>query len=332
MSQPNASGPLEPTEPSTIPLPPTHKVLRQLNDLLSEITQSRAEMLRWELSVSDLERRLSSELQPLEAKIIELRIATYHILDKHLQAGWLNRRDHQLLEGALFELARDLEENYGIELGESENDDDENPEEDIRSSIYRETDFPPRPKLESKSGQSQKSESHLPPKTKPEISEEIFAGDLRALYLMLARALHPDKELDPTRREAKTGWMQKVTSAYGEHDLARLLDILGQNPLNAVGPYLAQAPQKTVQSYAKRLRRDLETVKQRLLVFEASLDPFLSGFLKAGNVNEAAYNIHLAKARKDIKFLKQRRDAYATTQGVQSLMATLRHHEWHELM
>ena len=159
-----------------------------------------------------------------------------------------------------------------------------------------------------------------------------MAGEIRALYLLLARALHPDKESDPARLGEKTAWMQKVTAAYAARDLARLLDILAANPMDAVGPYLSQAPLKTVQSFAKRLRRELEALRHRLAFLDAGLDPLLASLMKKGAVNETAYSILLSQVRKELKFMKQRRDIYRTTQGVHGLVEALRAHPWRELM
>jgi hypothetical protein len=165
-----------------------------------------------------------------------------------------------------------------------------------------------------------------------ERNEEILAGDIRALYLMLARALHPDKESDPARREEKTAWMQKVTTAYAARDLSRLLDILAANPLDAVGPYLSQAPRKTVDGFAKRLRRELETLRASLSGLDAEADPFEAAFLKDGKVNEPAYNAHLAATRKELQARKRLRETYRTSDGARSLADALRTQPWRELM
>ena len=169
-------------------------------------------------------------------------------------------------------------------------------------------------------------------KDSKESRDEAMAGEIRALYLLLARALHPDKESDPARLGEKTAWMQKVTAAYAARDLARLLDILAANPLDAVGPYLSRAPLKTVQSFAKRLRRELEALRHRLAFLDAGLDPLLASLMKKGEVNETAYGILISQVRKELKFMKQRRDVYRTTQGVHSLVEALRAHPWRELM
>jgi hypothetical protein len=40
----------------------------------------------------------------------------------------------------------------------------------------------------------------------------------------------------------------------------------------------------------------------------------------------------LAEVRKDVKFMKERRDMYRTTEGLQRLIEALRMHDWRELM
>ena len=328
------------------------KALKNLSALMSDISGCRGELIRREAAVSDFERRLQSDLRPMEAKMVEIRIDILRILGRHLKAGWLGKRDREALESALYDLANELETEYEADLREDrlrifgddfpvagedeEGDEDEGADTDgADRSFYRESDFTRHSDPGSAEGgaQGRRAGSGNGAGAKPAARDEgSAAGDLRALYLMLARALHPDKEPDASRREAKTSWMQKVVSAYEGRDLARLLDILSANPLDAVGPYLSQAPLKTVQGYAKRLRRELETLRARLALLDARLDPFPASFIRDGKVNETAYNRHLAEVRKDLKFMKERRDAYRTSQGLKQLIEALGTHDWRDLM
>lgn len=364
---PESAGlPIAGENPST---PPGQgKVLRTLSELMRDISSVRADIQRREASISDLQRRFQAELQPLKNAMVDVRVDTFRVLGRHLRAGWLNKRARNVLEMALYDLANELEAEYGVDLREDRNrifeegeirrdgsgletSDAGADEDDVDPGLYREEDF-----IEAPGGRGRRASSDSqdagasrrggarqdpggeagggaaksPPK--PENREEAIAGDIRALYLMLARALHPDKEGDPARLEEKTAWMQKVTAAYAERDLAKLLDILARNPLDAVGPYLSQAPLKTVLGFAKRLRRELEVLRHKLVHMERSLDPVLAAFLKNGSVNETAYGILLAEVRRDLKFMKQRRDVYRTTQGLNALVAALPNQGWRELM
>lgn len=349
---PTASG--SPSDP-----PGQGKVLRTLSELMRDISSVRSELLRRETAVSDLMRRFQAEVQPLRDSMVEVRVDTFRVLGKHLRAGWLNKRAYNVLEMALYDLANELEADFGVDLradwerifedAGNPRDEDEgegggsNGEDGLDTEdpgLYREEDFieaPGGPGKRTSSGSDQAGHTGQPrgdanAPTKPENRDEATAGDIRALYLMLARALHPDKEGDPSRLQEKTAWMQKVTAAYAERDLAKLLDILASNPLDALGPYLSQAPLKTVRGFAKRLRRELEVLCNRLTFMEARLDPFLATFLKDSAVNEKAYGILLSEVRKDLKFMKQRRDAYRTTRGTESLIVALRNSNWRDLM
>lgn len=332
------------------------KALDGLSDLMRDISACRNELSRRETAIAGFELRLQSDLRPMQAKMVEIRIDTLRILGRHLNAGWLGRRARSQLESALYDLANELETEFGLDLRQDrnrifgnvfssphENADGESGDsagEDGNEgdgTFYRESDFPGGSDREagasSRRGESAGGGARSRPGRKPEAREEIAsAGDIRALYLLLARALHPDKEPDAERREAKTGWMQKVIAAYESRDLALLLDILASNPLDAVGPYLSQAPIRTVKGFVKRLRRELEALRGKLAALDLRLDPFLASFIRDGKVNENAYNRHLAEMRKDVKLMRERRDLYRTSQGLKELIEALGTHDWRELL
>lgn len=167
---------------------------------------------------------------------------------------------------------------------------------------------------------------------KREAEEQALAGDIRALYLLLARALHPDKEADPARVSEKTGWMQKVTAAYRAKDLSQLLDILAANPLEAVGPYLSQAPARTVRGFAKRLRRELEALRRQAEQVGENLHPLFAGFVRQGRVDEAAYKRYAGEIKKNGRFFKARREAYRDPEAVLEMIGLLNRYPWQSLM
>jgi hypothetical protein len=348
------------------PAPEAGKPLRTLSRLLREISRRRSEIALRKSLLSGLRQRLLAEAHPLQEKLLAIRLDTLRILGRHLQSGRLQRRGRKLLELALYDLAEELESGFGVDLradrkwifaeeaeAAAEKGDTEAGELDEAyrgADGYRESDFPERGGTDGRkdggagdrwenrgdgntaggwtgsAGHSQAAQG------KAAERDRAVAGDIRALYLMLARALHPDKEPDPARREEKTAWMQKVTAAYAERDLAKLLDILSVNPLQAVEPYLTRASEPTLRGFSKRLRRELEALNAQAAAMESSLDPFLARFLVADRVDDFALNTFLANARQEISFLKKRRDAYRTTAGVDGLVEALRSHDWRELL
>jgi hypothetical protein len=369
MPNPTRSNALEKTGQPSEAAAAEGKSRRVLAGLMEGISRCRAEIARREHAASGLRRRLIEELHPLEEKIRDVRLDTFRILGKHLQSGHLNRRGQKDLLLALCDLADELESMYGLDLRddrrrffEEENPSDgEEPSGEVDADPGGEYDWEglyrgqqgakrgrdwdarneearPKPGSDAEEAETDGRGDGGPDRRKSkaqerrERREETLAGDIRALYLMLARALHPDKESDPARLAGKTAWMQKVTAAYAARDLAGLLDILATNPLDAVGPYLLQAPRKTVDGFAKRLRRELDALRATLAGLDAGADRFEAVFLKDGKVNEPAYNNHLAAARKELQSRKRLRELYRTSDGARSLADALRTRPWRELL
>lgn len=163
--------------------------------------------------------------------------------------------------------------------------------------------------------------------------EQAVAGDIRALYLLLARALHPDKETDENLRSEKTRWMQKVTKAYGDKNLADLLDILGTNPLNAVGPYLSEAPAKTLQGFTKRLKRELTTLEKEARNFLSHLPIYMREvFLPTGALNSPKMNQEIKGLKKHIQDLEKKRTALRTQAEVERIIPLFKKFELIELL
>jgi hypothetical protein len=296
------------------------KAAAEVSQLLGEIAACRRILAGRETAALELDQRLHREMLPLEEQVRKTRIDTLRILAGHVRAGWLKNRSAAALTEVLNAFAHELEVAYGIDLSREMEGLREQasagglPERRRPAPAPEGTEGRRSGKIPGDAGAQALSNADR----KRAAREEILAGDIRALYLLLARALHPDKESDPGRREAKTSWMQKVTTAYGDRDLARLLDILGQNPMDAVAPYLRKAPMKTVRGFAKRLRRDLTELRRRAAEFPEN--------------PEAAFARHLAEIRKDVKLLKARRDAYRHPEAIEALLDELREHDWRLLM
>ncbi|MDQ3000088.1 MAG: hypothetical protein M3Y08_02325 [Fibrobacterota bacterium] len=348
------------------------KTLRNLAKLMRDIAEARTLILRQEDHVQDLFRRFEKELKPIQDQYVATRVENLRVLGAALKMPWLKGRNRKRLKDALLELADELEEEFGVDLeteritllgqvmmteeeerkydemsdrfrvqieemfkggagsasgperdsGSARRDAEAHSNEDGRWDGPTDEDAPRRRRKTGKGA----------PKAATGNAEQALAGDIRALYLLLARALHPDKEADEGRRREKTAWMQKVTAAYGERKLADLLDIMAQNPLDAVGPYLSQAPIKTVQGFAKRLRRELTLLRKQADAVRESVAPPFCDMLGPNGLDEKAFKAHLTGARRQVKFVKERLETYRTRAGVEQLVAVLREYAWRGLM
>ncbi len=343
-----------------------NKTLRNLSKLMLDIADTRSKISRYDASIMELQNRLIRDLGPIQDKLLALRVETFRVLAGHLKAGWLKKRQANRLRDVLGEFADELEDEFGMDLtmerltllgeiplteeeameeanlfvqfdstleemfgskfdgnkpysGGHDHDHNQDQEQDPFQSTESE-------RRTHKQGSSQKKSM------KHEAEEHAMAGDIRALYLLLARALHPDKEADEALKTEKTSWMQKVTAAYSSRNLAELLDILAANPMGSVGPYLSQAPLKTIQGFAKRLRRELNLLRRQAEWAFSEIPPQYQDLVGPEGINEALLNRNLNSAAKQVPFLKKRLDNYRTRSGVEELHKLLNKYDWEDLM
>ena len=89
---------------------------------------------------------------------------------------------------------------------------------------------------------------------------------LREVFRRVASVLHPDRELDPERRDAKTALMQQANRAYEEQDLLALLELQGDAGGSAAAAFpsdLAQhkARERLLEARLHRLRDEVDRIE-----------------------------------------------------------------------
>lgn len=97
---------------------------------------------------------------------------------------------------------------------------------------------------------------------------------IQAVYRQLVAALHPDREPDPAERERKTELMQKVTVAYGNKDLLKLLELqlaveqIDQSQLNNIA-------EDRLRHYNKVLQNQLDELREEVMLMEMQIGGML---------------------------------------------------------
>lgn len=109
---------------------------------------------------------------------------------------------------------------FGVELGDDFEFDMDRPEEmaDLLAEKMQETQ-------QAAGGDKKKTASEKRKEAKVQQEEENISQSLKSVYRQLTKALHPDRETDEHERERKTELMQKVTKAYRDKDLLKLLEL-----------------------------------------------------------------------------------------------------------
>jgi curved DNA-binding protein CbpA len=93
---------------------------------------------------------------------------------------------------------------------------------------------------------------------------------IREVYRKLASALHPDRESDPTQRQAKTALMQRANRAYEAGDLLDLLNLqLEIEQIDA--DHLANLPEQRRAHYTQVLRDQVAELDKEI---ETLVAPF----------------------------------------------------------
>jgi hypothetical protein len=343
------------------------KALGDVQTLLRQISVTRQADIRVKAICDETHQKMQISLSTYFSKVKGYRLTYFHDLGRHLLTGkWKKKQKSILAEIVLFlaqtldiehredvtdDLCRYMGKPRGFyseeELSFDDMDDflssefdfeDSNPET-VEARLREENKTSSEESVnssganDSSSTKGSRGKTKKASKAKPkEAGGPDLLSDIRTLYLMLARALHPDKELDGIRRGEKTVWMQQVTSAYAAKNLGQLLDILAQNPLNALGPYLETTPEATLRGFAKRLRRELTSMhKQRESIFR-SYSPQMAGFFKQGVFSEAAYRAWEDHLKKGMVAMKERVKGYKTIEGVLDLFNMVQYHDLESLL
>lgn len=133
-------------------------------------------------------------------------------------------------------------------------------------------------------------------------TEKAKKRDFKTLYKQLAKVLHPDLESDPTLKQHKQSWMQRLTAANASGDLHAMLAIeiewLGEEAGN-----LAKATDEKLRVYSLVLKEQLDDLNQqtRYLSHQSEYFP-LRRFLSPYDDRLNPYII-LSKHRDEIRVL-----------------------------
>jgi len=139
------------------------------------------------------------------------------------------------------------------------------------------------------------------------------SGDVRRLYIKLAKLTHPDLTTDPKEKKRRTRFMQQVNAAYEKGDERLLEDLLKQwngSPESVQGEGIAVDLVRVIRQIS--LARDrIEIVEKEIAEIEESMDYLM--FLEARAQGLATYIADLAAVLDtDIARLERELMAFST--------------------
>ena len=120
------------------------------------------------------------------------------------------------------DMLRELfEAEFGVDIGD---DFDMSRPEEMTERIMEQLNEKQQQDTKEKAGKK-KTASQQRKEAKAQQEEENISQSIKSVYRELTRALHPDRETDESERGRKTELMQRVTRAYRDKDLLKLLEL-----------------------------------------------------------------------------------------------------------
>lgn len=240
---------------SGAPLSPEQK---RFNNLIRQIEQARQTLIAWQENLPPFAQTYLEVVLPLQDSFLAARREWLFGLDALLgQSGWTRTERAMLRElvcdtagellavdeddaelKALFDKYSDVDFDTdkqqelqamkemteiftGLDLGDSA---DIRTDEDLlqrMSERMKEAAAEAQDKNAARAKRRRKTAAQQ----RRESEAQLATQSVREIYRKLASALHPDREPDPARRDAKTAMMQKINQAYEANDLLTLLEM-----------------------------------------------------------------------------------------------------------
>jgi len=121
--------------------------------------------------------------------------------------------------------------------------------------------------------QKPKTQKQLEREQKKELETRGITKSVRAIYMDLVKAFHPDREKDQAERDRKTEIMQRVTQAYEKNDLLGLLRLqleferIDQTHIETLAEDQLKYYNKILREQAKELEEEMEQLSMQASAF-----------------------------------------------------------------
>ncbi len=187
--------------------------------------------------------------------------------DKSIYLAWTGKNYDSLHEERRDDMFLAMEEtlfdNFGIDVNLNELF--ENSESEIEFQLKLKdllensaSEFIENNKKQKKNKKSSKKDKDKEEEVKKEL--ELKETSMKSIYKTLVMAVHPDKEIDESRKEEKDTLMKEVTKAYKNKDLKRLLQ-LEIEVLNKENDHIEQLSEEKLAAYNATLKEQVDELE-----------------------------------------------------------------------
>jgi hypothetical protein len=273
------------------------KLQKQFNTNIQKIDRLKSEIRFVKTEMDQIHVKITSEIFPLEKKLIAVQVKETIYLDALFQQNIFKKRDNDTLSEMIFERISELinrtdspelediftRHNDGISFEEANEEANKKASETLKdsfSSIFGmkfddDADFSNPEKLqeflnqqeatdkaeyEARKANKKKTAKQIEKEEKQRQEAKNLNKTSRQIYMELVKAFHPDREKDELEKERKTLLMHRITEANEKDDLFELLRLR----LELLGTDFEHSNDESLKYYVKLLIQQVAELEQEL--------------------------------------------------------------------
>lgn len=273
------------------------KLQKQFNTSIQKIDFLKSKIGYVKKEIDQIQVKITSEILPLEKKLIEVQVKEIIYLDALFQQKIFKKRDNDTLSEMIFERTTEfisrtespeLEDiftrhNDGISFEEANEEASKKASETLKesfSSIFGmkfddDADLSDPEKFqeyidqqvaadeaehEARKANKKKTAKQIEKEEKQRQEAKNLNKTSRQIYMELVKAFHPDREKDELEKERKTLLMHRITEANEKDDLFELLRLR----LELLGTDFEHSNDESLKYYVKLLKQQVAELEQEI--------------------------------------------------------------------
>ena len=273
------------------------KLQKQFNNSIQKIDFLKSKIGYVKKEIDQIQVKITSEILPLEKKLIEVQVKEIIYLDALFQQKIFKKRDNDTLSEMIFERTTEfisrtespeLEDiftrhNDGISFEEANEEASKKASETLKesfSSIFGmkfddDADLSDPEKFqeyidqqvaadeaeyEARKANKKKTAKQIEKEEKQQQEAKNLNKTSRQIYMELVKAFHPDREKDELEKERKTLLMHRITEANEKDDLFELLRLR----LELLGTDFEHSNDESLKYYVKLLKQQVAELEQEI--------------------------------------------------------------------
>ena len=315
-----------------------NKLQKQFNLSIQKINNLKNLTLLVKQEVEQIKIKISTDILPLERKLIDIQVKEIIHLDTLYQENSFKKRDNDTLSAMILERAnsyiarfssQELEaiftrHNDGVSYEELVNQTNNNASDTMKDSFSsmfgmefdEKVDLSDPEKLQeylnqqmeaenveydARKANKTKSAKQLEREEKQRQEEKNLNKTSRQIYMELVKKFHPDREKDELEKEKKTLLMHRITEAYEKDDLFDLLRLR----LDLMGTDFEHSNDDNLKYYVKLLKQQIVELENEIVELQSFGQASFFGPSLYDRFGSDSYQTLETKFKKEVAAIKK---------------------------